>query len=118
MNKQFLKDGLGWGFLLWLIGYILGIIFFMIVPANLIGFFILPIGTAITLWVLIKKIKSGEFKYYLWVATAWVLIAVIFDYIFNVKLFNIADYYKPDIYVYYFLTFALPLLAGWRKSQN
>ncbi len=25
-NKQMLKDSLGWGFILWIIGYVLGII--------------------------------------------------------------------------------------------
>ena len=55
MNKQLLKDGLGWGFLLWLIGYILGIVFFMFVPPTMIGFVVMPIGIVITLWVLFKK---------------------------------------------------------------
>jgi len=60
----FLKDALGWGFLLWLIGYALGIVLFTIVPPWAIGLVITPIGVAITLWVLLKKINGGSLPYY------------------------------------------------------
>jgi hypothetical protein len=48
MNKQFFKDTFGWGFLLWLLGYNLGIILFMIAPPSIIGWVIAPIATVIT----------------------------------------------------------------------
>ena len=116
MSKQLLKDGLGWGFLLWLIGYVLGILLFMVVPPALLGWVLMPIGVAITLWVLLKKIKSGSLKYYLLLGVVWTVIAIAFDYFFLVKLFKPADgYYKLDVYLYYVLTFALPLIVGWRK---
>jgi len=119
MNKQFLKDGLGWGFILWLIGWVLGIVAFMVVPAGLIGWVVSPIGILITVWVLIKKIKSEDLKYYLKIAVAWTLIAVVFDYFFLVKLFNPADgYYKLDVYFYYITTFVLPLLVGFFKTRK
>jgi len=45
------------------------------------------------------------------------LIAVIFDYLFLVKMFKPTDgYYKLDVYLYYILTFLLPLIVGWRKK--
>ena len=47
-----LKDSLGWGFLLWLVGYALGIAFFAVLPARLIGWAVMPLGIALTLWVL------------------------------------------------------------------
>jgi hypothetical protein len=121
MNKQFLKDALGWGIILWLIGYILGIVLFKAVPPLLLGWVIMPIGTIITLWVLFKKIKSDSLKYYLGIALVWTVIAVVFDYFFLVKVFKPADgYYKLDVYIYYALAFILPLIVGWykRKSQN
>lgn len=52
MTKQFYKDAFGWGFVLWLIGYGLGIILFAFVSPDLIGWIIMPIGIIITLWVL------------------------------------------------------------------
>lgn len=116
MNKQLLKDSLGWGFILWLIGYALGIILFPFVPAFAMGWIIMPIGIIITLWALFKKVKSESFRYYLVLAIVWTLIAVIFDYFFLVKALNPADgYYKLDVYLYYALTFVLPLVAGWKK---
>lgn len=117
MTKQFLKDALGWGFILWLIGYALGIILFSVVPISVVGWFIMPVGIAITLWVLLKKVKADSFQYYVLLAFVWVLIAVVFDYFFIVKAFKPADgYYKLDVYLYYALTFALPLIVGWRKK--
>ncbi|MFA5954657.1 MAG: hypothetical protein WC817_03930 [Patescibacteria group bacterium] len=118
LGKQFLKDAFGWGFVLWLIGYILGMVLFSMVPPAMIGWYIMPVGTVITLWVLFKKVKGDSLKYYILLAVVWVLIAIVFDYFFLVKMLQPADgYYKPDVYVYYALTFVLPSLVGWRKKQ-
>ncbi len=118
MKKQFIKDGLGWGVLLWLVGYALGMILFMIVPHSLLGWIIMPVGIVLTLWVLFKKISATTSTYYLWLAVSWTLIAIIFDYLFLVKTLKPADgYYKLDVYLYYVLMFALPLIAGWRNKS-
>lgn len=117
MNKRFLQDAFLWGFFLWLIGYVLGIVLFVIIPHTLIGWVIMPIGVIITLLVLLKKIKSDSIHYYVLLAVIWTLIAVVCDYFFLVKIFNPEDgYYKPDVYLYYLLTFTLPLLIGWKKT--
>lgn len=114
----FLKQAFGWGVLLWLVGYILGILLFFIVPKALIGWIITPIGLIITIWVLTKKITGTSFKYYLLLATVWTLIAIGFDYLFLVKLLKPEDgYYKLDVYIYYSLTFILPLLFR-KKNDN
>ena len=119
MNRQFYKDALGWGFALWLIGYALGIVLFAFVPPSALGWVIMPIGIIITLWVLFKKVKGESFRYYFLLAVIWTLMAVICDYFFLVKIFNPADgYYKPDVYLYYALTFALPLIVGWQKNYK
>lgn len=117
MDKQLIKDALGWGCVLWLVGYILGIILFMIVSPSVLGWIIMPIGIMITLWVLFKKVKSSSFGYYLLLALSWTVIAIVFDYFLLVKVFKPAGgYYKLDVYLYYALTFVLPLFAGWRKK--
>jgi hypothetical protein len=118
MDKQSLKDILGWGSVLWLIGYVLGIVLFALVPQNLIGWFITLPGIIVTLWVLFKKIKSRSFEHYVKLALGWTLIAIILDYFFIVKAFNPADgYYKLDVYLYYALTFILPVVVGWKKKS-
>jgi hypothetical protein len=118
-TTQFYKDAIGWGLLLWLFGYLLGIILFFLVPPSLIGWVITPIATVVTLWVLRSKIKSNSFSYYFGIAVVWVIIAVVFDYLFIVKAFNPADgYYKTDVYVYYLLTFLLPLIVGKKRSRS
>ncbi len=119
MNTQLLKDTLGWGVGLWLIGYVLGFAFFAFVPAALIGWVIMPIGILLTLWVLLKKIKSEVFQHYALMAIAWTIIAIVFDYLFLVLLLKPADgYYKLDVYLYYALTFILPLAVGWYKRSD
>jgi hypothetical protein len=118
MSKQFFKDALGWGFILWLVGYALGMILFFIVPPAAIGWVITPIGIVITLWVLLKKVKSDSSKYYLLLAIVWTLIAVAFDYLFIVKALKAIGYYKLDVYLYYILTFVLPLPVGLRKIKT
>ncbi|MEK7592962.1 MAG: hypothetical protein AAB508_06305 [Patescibacteria group bacterium] len=116
MNRQLLKDTVGWGFLLWLFGYILGIVLFMVVPPAILGWVIMPIGTAATLWVLLRKITGSSLYYFLLLSLVWTCIAVVFDYFFLVKIFKPADgYYKPDVYIYYILTFILPLIVRWWK---
>lgn len=117
MIKQLAKDALGWGFLLWLVGYAIGIMLFTIVPTSIIGWIIMPVGIGLTLWVLFKRVNANWFQYYILLGIFWVLIAVICDYYFLVKAFNPEDgYYKLDVYLYYFLTLALPLLVGWKKT--
>ena len=118
MKKSFLRDSLGWGVLLWLVGYILGIVLFMVAPPSTIGWIIMPIGILLTLWVLSKKVKGDSLKYYFVLAIGWTVIAIVFDYFFLVKLFKPADgYYKLDVYLYYVFTFGLPLIVGVRKGN-
>lgn len=119
MNKQLLIDGLLWGFLLWLVGYILGIALFPFVSTSIMGWVITPFGILITLWVLFKIVHSTSFMHYLKIGSIWVSMAIVLDYFLLVKIFNPPDgYYKLDVYLYYTLTFLLPLLVGWKKSHK
>ena len=119
INKQLYKDVFGWGFLLWLFGYLLGIILFFAVPKSMIGWMITPIATIATLWVLIKKIHGISFSYYFQIAIFWTLIAILLDYFLLVRVLKLKDtYYKADVYLYYALTFILPLLVGvWKRKK-
>jgi len=77
----------------------------------------MPIGIAVTLWVLVKKIKLKSLEDYFLLAIVWTIIAVALDYLFLVRLLNPpGGYYKLDVYLYYILTFTLPLLVGWSKK--
>lgn len=116
-NKQLLRDSFVWGFVLWLIGYVLSFVLFFIVPPMMIGWIIAPIGTIITLLVLFKKIGGKEFKYYLILGIIWTFIAIVLDYIFIVKLLNSVGYYKPAVYLYYGLTLLLPVMV-WKIKKD
>jgi len=113
------KSNVAWGFVLWLVGWILGVVLFMTPLKPIMGWVITPIGTAITLWVLFKKINREKYMCYFGVAVIWTVMAIVLDYLFNVLLFGIgASYYKLDIYIYYALTFILPLLVGAYKMRK
>lgn len=124
MNKKILMDALGWGFALWLIGYLLGIALFFLVPPSLLGWAIMPIGFVITMFVSMKKIGDDKGRdsigYFLIIAFVWTLMAAVLDYAFIVKMLSPADgYYKLDVYIYYALTFVIPLAAGyWRQRKK
>ena len=119
MNKQLIKDGLLWGAGLWLIGYVLGFLFFALVPASLIGWLITPIGIAVTVWVLLKRIKGDSLQYYFLLGVLWATIAIVLDYFLLVQVLHPADgYYKLDVYLYYLLTLALPPAVYWFKKRD
>ena len=118
-TKEKIKSMLTWGFILWLIGYIAGFILFFIVPKNYIGWVITPFATLFAIWVLMKKIKRPELMCYFGTGLIWTLMAVGLDYIFLVKMLNTgSSYYKPDVYLYYILTFTLPILVGYWKYKH
>jgi hypothetical protein len=117
-KKKIFLNTISWGFLLWLFGYVLGIIFFAFVPKEVLGWAIMPFGIFVTLWVLFKKIERESFGCYIGLGFFWVVIAIVLDYLFIVKLFKSTDYYKLDVYVYYILTFVLPVAAGWYKLNK
>jgi len=107
-----------WGFILWLFGYILGILFFAFVPKELIGWYIMPIALIVTLWVLLKKINRNSLTCYIGLGVIWTIMAIILDYFFLVKLFKTVGYYKIDVYIYYFLTLVLPIFVGLYKFNK
>jgi hypothetical protein len=107
-----------WGFILWLFGYILGFVFFALVPKEVMGWYIMPFGLVATLWVLFKKIKREEFMCYIGLGVIWTIMAIVLDYVFLVKLLGATGYYKFDIYLYYFLTLVVPIIVGWHKFKK
>ncbi|PIZ99439.1 MAG: hypothetical protein COX77_01475 [Candidatus Komeilibacteria bacterium CG_4_10_14_0_2_um_filter_37_10] len=117
-KRKIFLNTIFWGFILWLFGYVLGLIFFAFVPPELIGWFILPLGIIATLWVLFKKIQRQSFSCYIGLGIFWAVMAIVLDYIFIIKLFQSTDYYKLDVYLYYVLTFLLPVIVGWYKLKK
>ena len=113
MSRQLVKDAFGWGFALWMFGYVLGILLFALVPTSIIGWIILPAGTAVTLWVLVARVRAATLRDYVVIAVTWLLIAIVADYVLIVRAFHPPDgYYKLDVYLYYALTFVMPTAVG------
>jgi hypothetical protein len=67
----------------------------------------------------LRRVRANRLGHYVVLAHVWTLIAVVCDYIFIVKAFSPADgYYKLDVFLYYVLTFTIPLLVGWWKTPG
>ena len=111
---QVIKDTAGLGTGLWLIGYLASLVLFFTPYAGVMGWILLGIFTPITIaitWWWFRERETLPLQYYAGVGVAWVLIAVVLDYLFIVQLFQ-AAYYEPDVFVYYALTFLIPVGVG------
>ena len=111
---QVIKDTAGLGTGLWLIGYLTSLVLFFTPFAGIMGWILLVIFTPITIaitWWWFRERETLPLQYYAGVGVAWVLIAVVLDYLFIVQLFQVT-YYEVDVFVYYALTFLIPVGIG------
>jgi hypothetical protein len=118
--QQWIKDTAGIGTGLWLIGYLASLVLFFSSYAGILGWILLIIFTPITIavtWWWFRKRKDLTLEYYAKVGVVWVVIAVVFDFLFIVQLFQ-AHYYAPDVFVYYAMTFLIPVGVGFYLIQN
>jgi hypothetical protein len=112
MSSFIKRDVLGWGFLLWLAGYLLGFVFYALVPPALIGWFVMPIGIGLTCIVLWKWCRVESISKSILLGIGWSAIAIVCDYFLIVKLLSPPDgYYKFDVCLYYLITLVLPVAA-------
>jgi hypothetical protein len=112
--KQWVQDTAGFGTVLWLIGYLVSLVLFFTPYAGIMGWILLAIFTPVTIaitWWWFRKRERLPVQYYAGVGAAWTLIAVVLDYLFIVLLFQVI-YYGPDVFVYYVVTFLIPVGVG------
>jgi hypothetical protein len=112
--KQWIKDTAGLGTVLWLVGYLASLALFFSPLAGIMGWILLAIFTPLTVaitWWWFRQRESLSLQYYTGVGVAWMLIAVVLDYLFIVLLFQ-ATYYGVDVFVYYAVTFLIPVGVG------
>lgn len=112
--RPWIIDTAGLGTALWLIGYLASLVLFFSPYAEIMGWILLAIFTPVTIVIVgwwFGKREPLPLQYYVGVGIAWVLIAVLFDYLFIVQLFQ-ASYYEPDVFVYYTVTFLIPVGVG------
>ncbi|VVB63623.1 Uncharacterised protein [uncultured archaeon] len=66
-----------------------------------------------------NKRERLRLQYYAGVGVGWALIAIVLDYLFIVLLFQ-ANYYGIDVFVYYAVTFLIPVGVGLflNRSRN
>jgi hypothetical protein len=118
--KQWIIDTAGLGTALWLIGYLASLVLFFSPYAGIMGWILLAVFTPVTIviaWWWFRKRAPLSLQYYAGVGVAWVMIAVVLDYLFIVLMFQ-AAYYGPDVFVYYAVTFLIPLGVGLYLNRN
>jgi hypothetical protein len=112
--KQWIKDTAGLGTALWLMGYLASLVLFFSPYAGIMGWVLLVIFTPVTIvivWWWFSRRELLPLQYYVKVGVAWVLIAVVLDYLFIVLMFQ-AAYYGTDVFLYYSVTFLIPVGVG------
>jgi hypothetical protein len=111
--KEWIKDTFGLGVIIWLIGYLTSIVLFFSPFAGIMGWIITlvftPVTIAITWWWF--RARNLVLTYFTGVGLIWTLIAIVLDYLFIVQLFQ-ATYYGLDVFLYYALTFLIPVGVG------
>jgi hypothetical protein len=110
-----LKDTLGLGIFFWLIGYLAGMVLFFTPFKGNMGWIIMVIFTPFTIavtWWWFRSLEHQSLPYYAGVGIAWMLIAVVLDYLFIVLLFGTPAYYALHIFLYYALMFLIPAGVG------
>ena len=116
--KAWTRDAAGLGTAFWLVGYIASMVLFFTPFAGLMGWIMTavftPVTIAITWWWF--RARRLPLSYYVTVGIAWTLIAMVFDYLFIVLLFQ-ADYYRPHVFIYYALTLLIPVGVGLVLSR-
>jgi len=114
-----IKDTVGIGTALWLFGYLASLVLFFSPVAGIMGWIItavfIPVTIAITWWWF--RARNLTLAYFAGVGIAWTVIAVVLDYLFIVRLFQ-ATYYAPHIFVYYALTFLIPVGVGYSLLRS
>jgi hypothetical protein len=111
--KQWIKDTIGLGTGLWLFGYLASLLLFFSPFADIMGWIITAVFTPITIalaWWWFRA-RDLPLTYYVVVGVAWTMIAIVLDYLFIVRLFQ-TTYYEIDVFVYYALTFLIPVGVG------
>ena len=111
--KAWIKDTLGLGSLLWLIGYLMSLVLFFSPFSAVMGWIITAVFTPVTIvitWWWFRE-RDLAITYFIRVGAIWAALAVVLDYLFIVRLFQ-AIYYGPDVFVYYALTFLIPVGVG------
>ena len=126
MNQK-LVDTIGFGFLLWLIGYFMGF-FIITIPGYpqimtapvILTAFSLAVGlvTAAFAYVRFRKRREISWLYAFLVGIAWTILAIVLDFIFIVLLFNAPNYYRPHIFIYYAFTLVVPSAVAKYSSRQ
>jgi hypothetical protein len=121
--KDWIKDTVGLGTLLWLVGYVASLVLFFTPFVHHMGWIITVIFTPLTIaitWLWFHE-RDIPFLYFVQVGIVWTLIAIVLDYLFIVELFH-AAYYEFDVFVYYALTFLIPVGVGlflsWSRQKT
>lgn len=120
---QYLRDTLGLGLAFWLIGYLLSLVLYFIVPPGIMGWILFVALTPVMVVVTWRWFSDRNLPitYFLQVAAFWTVIAMVGDFLFIVLLFSAQTYYQADVLVYYLVTFLVPVGIGIgliRREQN
>jgi hypothetical protein len=116
--QAIVKDTAGIGILLWLIGYLAALLLFVSSLAAVMGWILIAVFTPVSIVIVWRWFAGRDLPlaYYAGAGIVWTAIAIVCDYLFIVVLFS-ATYYGPDVFVYYAITFLVPVCVGLSKQR-
>lgn len=111
--RSWFTDTVGLGTALWLLGYLASLVLVFTPYVGVMGWVITAVFTPVTIAIAWWRFRARDLPpgYYALVGVVWAAIAIVLDYLFIVRLFN-AEYYGPDVAVYYALTLLIPVGVG------
>jgi len=118
---QWIKDTFGLGTVLWLMGYLASLVLFFTPFEGTMGWILTAVFTPVTIaitWWWFRRRECLPLQYYAGVGIAWVVVAVVLDFLFIVLMFQATTYYKPDVFLYYALTFLIPVGVGLYLNRD
>ena len=120
VNRERIFDTVGLGFILWLAGYLTSFLLYFYVPHGILGWILFVVFTPITIYIAYWRFhrRSLSMEYFFKVAAVWTLLAIAFDYLFIVMLFNSQNYYQADVLLYYLTIFLIPLGTGLKYAKK
>lgn len=115
MKKYALVDTLIYGLVIWLVGFVLGMVLFPFVEISVMGWILMPVTLIVALLLSLRirrKRSAGAVSYFIGVGLSWVALSLILDYAILVKGYDAENFYDVDIIIYYVGVLLIPILAS------
>lgn len=115
MKKYALVDTLVYGLVIWLVGFVLGMVLFPFVEISVMGWILMPVTLIVALFLSMRirrKRSAAAVSTFIGVGLSWVALSLILDYAILVKGYSAENFYDVDIIIYYIGVLLIPIIVS------